>query len=94
MLPLHTEYPPRALSLHAMVLPATRHLQAHTQYSPRVRRRNDAIVPQSGRPKRRFAFVLDPGLERWIRLFANGLHDRRELLRTHDGRLRVGPCEE
>lgn len=68
-----------------------RGVEAVGQHAPRVRGRNDAVVPQAGGGEDGLALALDAGLELGVRGFADGFHDGAELVGAHDADLGVGP---
>jgi hypothetical protein len=79
---LHSKNTPLLL----LPLNTTRHgsLQPQGQNPPSVRRRNNTIIPQSGRRKRRLAFPFNAIPQLRIDLLAHGCHDRSQLFRAHD----------
>lgn len=71
--------------------PAQGRPQSESQIAPRLLRRDDAVVPDSRRREHGLTFTLDSSLQLRIRVFPHRLHDRAELLRAHDGNLRIRP---
>jgi len=89
---LHPKHPePRLFILQA---PSHSYLQPHCQHPPRMRRRNNAIIPKPRRRIDRLAFAFDPSLQLRIHGLADRLHDRAQLLRAHDADLGLWPHPE
>lgn len=87
---------PENTKLRLPILDSSSHssIQSLRQHRPRMRRRDDPIVPQSSRRIHSVTLLFDPCLELRINRLTHRLHNRTQLLRAHNPNLRLWPHPE
>lgn len=90
---LHPEHAKPGLHIR-LSLATERSCQTQPQHFPRLRWRDDTIIPQTSRRKGRLGFTVNAFFQSRISGSSDSLHNGRELLRAHNADLGIGPHEE